>query len=149
MTTATLETTKYNLPKLFRTLANRIKWLLGVIITEYIVCAIIFSLIENRGMIRSFWWVIVTATTVGYGDVYPATTGGRCVGAFLMISNTLLMIFFSANVTAAVLENKHIFTNDEQERMKASNLRIEKALGTLPGDATELPPVDGVAIDAA
>lgn len=39
---------------------------------------------ENIG--DYFWWWIVTSTTVGYGDKYPVTTGGRFVGAFTMIS---------------------------------------------------------------
>ena len=34
----------------------------------------------------TFWWAIVTLTTVGYGDVYPMTAIGKVVAAVVMIS---------------------------------------------------------------
>jgi voltage-gated potassium channel len=34
----------------------------------------------------AMWWSIVTTTTVGYGDHYPVTTGGRVVASLLMIT---------------------------------------------------------------
>ena len=33
----------------------------------------------------ALWWGIVTITTVGYGDRYPVTDGGRVIGVFLLI----------------------------------------------------------------
>src|SRR5512139_4017361 len=32
----------------------------------------------------SIWWSIVTITTVGYGDRFPVTTGGRTTAVFVM-----------------------------------------------------------------
>jgi voltage-gated potassium channel len=32
----------------------------------------------------AMWWVYVTITTVGYGDHYPVTNGGRLVGVIVM-----------------------------------------------------------------
>eukprot|EP00392_Amoebophrya_sp_AT5.2_P013152 g13265.t1 len=37
----------------------------------------------------SFWWGITTVTTVGYGDAFPLSVGGRLVASFAMITGLL------------------------------------------------------------
>ena len=34
---------------------------------------------------HTFWWAVVTFTTVGYGDVYPVTSMGKFFGAIIII----------------------------------------------------------------
>ena len=41
----------------------------------------------------TFWWFFVTATTVGYGDSVPTTTGGKWVAFFAMMTGVLVIAF--------------------------------------------------------
>ena len=36
-------------------------------------------------IIASFWWAIATLTTIGYGDVYPVTAGGKLLSAVIAL----------------------------------------------------------------
>lgn len=52
------------------------------------IAAIAFMDVEGYGPERledALWWAMVTVSTVGFGDVIPATTGGRLVASALMV----------------------------------------------------------------
>jgi voltage-gated potassium channel len=38
-----------------------------------------------KSIFHSFWWSVVTLTTVGYGDVYPVTAWGKVFASIVMI----------------------------------------------------------------
>src|SRR3954447_12005841 len=57
-----------------------------------------FDAKEFHSVWDGIWWAVVTVTTVGYGDLYPKTVGGRVIGMLVM----LIGIGFIAVLTATV-----------------------------------------------
>lgn len=52
----------------------------------------------------SFWWAVVTFTSVGYGDTYPVTTVGKFIGAFTAIMGVGLHALLIGVVGAAFID---------------------------------------------
>ena len=68
-----------------------------VIIFMVVMSSVMFTL-EHEGqpdvfidIPHTFWFTIVTMTSVGYGDMYPITATGRCIGAIIMLSGILTL----------------------------------------------------------
>lgn len=53
---------------------------------------------------RCLWWAIVTLTTVGYGDAYPITTGGRIFTSLVLLIGLGAVAVPSGMVAAALSE---------------------------------------------
>ena len=62
----------------------------------------------------ALWWSYVTITTVGYGDKFPVTTGGRIIGVLLMTGGVGLFGTFTAFVSSWFLTDKKK-ENEDQE----------------------------------
>lgn len=51
----------------------------------------------------ALWWAFVTITTVGYGDKYPTTGGGRLIGIALMTSGVGVFSVFTGFIANSFL----------------------------------------------
>jgi voltage-gated potassium channel len=73
---------------------------LAVALVVFATSWLALALVEPAGsdIVRpgTYWWYfVVTAATVGYGDVFPTTTAGRVVGTYVIVGGivTLTLLF--------------------------------------------------------
>ena len=100
--------------------------------------AIIAALLEwwidpGIGTFRdSLWWAVVTVTTVGYGDVVPTSSGGRIVGALLMLAGVSAIPITTSLVVSVFVSRlqrqQHAIDVKEREELLERLARIEQAL---------------------
>lgn len=72
-------------------------------------------------IIQSFWWAVVTMTTVGYGDVVPVTALGKIIATFIMLIGVGLVALPAAMLAAR-------FSEELKERRKDLDAHIQSAL---------------------
>ncbi|UCB47438.1 MAG: NAD-binding protein [Spirochaetota bacterium] len=62
---------------------------------------------EYTSLWDTLWWTVVTITTVGYGDKYPVTVGGKLVGILMMVLGVATVGIVTGRI-ASFLVNKQI-----------------------------------------
>jgi voltage-gated potassium channel len=109
-------------------LANSPKKLLLSYAILIVVCAVLYDHFEEQTFGDSVWWAVVTASTVGYGDISPETWQARVMAGILISAMVLLVIpLITAHFASKLIVNNDAFHHEEQEELKA-NLRVTRAL---------------------
>lgn len=54
----------------------------------------------------AFWYTIVTVTTIGYGDITPATTAGRIIAVVIMLGGVVSFGAVSGKIASVLVERQ-------------------------------------------
>jgi voltage-gated potassium channel len=82
----------------------------------------------------AIWYAITTVTTVGYGDRFPVTAGGRAVAVVLMVLGIAVFGFLAGSLASFFFERHEERELDPQLKEINERLeRIERAMGREAG----------------
>lgn len=95
-----------------------------VLVMLLVLCSALIYFIEHDAqptkypsIAQSMWWSIVTLSSVGYGDVFPITGGGKFVGSLIILLGVGFVALPTGILSAGFLEHMR-----ERKRGKDSDV---------------------------
>tara|TARA_Y100000034_G_scaffold130465_1_gene189002 strand:- start:1212 stop:2219 length:1008 start_codon:yes stop_codon:yes gene_type:complete len=85
-------------------LANRRISLLFLVVL-LVIAFVAFSRIENKSLFDSFYWIITTITTVGYGDITPVSFNGKVLSIFVMVLGVATIGFVASEILSTIVSS--------------------------------------------
>lgn len=81
---------------------------------------------EFTSVPASYWWAIISMTTVGYGDMVPRSIPGQVVALSSILSGILIMAFPATSIFHT-FSRSYSELKREQERLQSRLLRMKDA----------------------
>jgi len=109
-----------------------------IIIALWLAAVVVFGVLEHWFDDQTFptvwlgmWWALQTVTTVGYGDIVPASTVGRAFASFLMLGGLAFLSVVTATITSSFVARRQaeMAANAEDpvmERVTALHERLDR-----------------------
>jgi voltage-gated potassium channel len=111
----------------------------ALIVAVWLSAVVIFGVLEHLLDPDTFptvwlgmWWALETVTTVGYGDVVPASTEGKAVASLLLLGGLALLSVVTATITSAFIARR------EQASRRDVDVELLEELRALRREVREL-----------
>jgi len=120
----------------FRGRAAKLLKAIGLVGSVVLAGAIAFRAVEptaTSDFEQALWWAIVTLSTVGYGDVMPATPAGHAVAALVMLGG-LGVFGYLAGLMSAMLADDHDATAQGIESLHRELAEIRRIVESRDGE---------------
>ena len=73
---------------------------------------------QDTTFVDAFYWSIVTGTTVGYGDVYPITMGGKIFTFFILLIGVGIVTIPAGLVASALSKAREMDEEENNKKLK-------------------------------
>jgi voltage-gated potassium channel len=90
---------------------------LALLVGLVLIGAAAFMALEDLSFLDALYFAVVTISTVGYGDVTPATSGGKVLSIALIVLGVGTFLTVTANAVQLLLQRR-------QERIRTQRLRM-------------------------
>jgi len=92
--------------------------------------------LDFPSIIAASWWSMVTMTTVGYGEIYPRTALGKCVGCIAMLVGMVLIALPVAIVGQKFQDvyESHDFDDARNRAAARMKVSVRSGLCSRPSD---------------
>lgn len=101
--------------------------LIAAIFSVLTVGAIIFSFLEGWHLIDAFYFVTMTATTVGYGDLTPTTNLSKVITIFYALSIVPFVLYAFSAVAKSQIAKVYYKVHHLERKQKEQEEEIDKA----------------------
>lgn len=99
---------------------NGFKYMVMISVVCIFIATIAMMRFEGMSFPDALWWSFVTATTVGYGDLAPASMAGRITASLLMIVGIGLIGSLTSTITSFFLKSEpETCSSDKVDMVKA------------------------------
>jgi len=75
----------------------------------------------------ALWWAIVTITTVGYGDKYPVTFGGRITATIVMVTGVGIIGALASILSSLLVQSPGADPSADSEPQPGTTVELELA----------------------
>ncbi|GLC42647.1 hypothetical protein PLESTB_001123200 [Pleodorina starrii] len=90
-----------------------------------------------ESIVSGFWWAVVTLMTVGYGDTFPITAGGKVIACVTMICGVLTLAL-PISVIGATFSNDWAAHTEAEKQQNYTHRKITSATSPVLQEAQRL-----------
>lgn len=91
------------------------------------------KVLEFTSIPASYWWAIISMTTVGYGDMVPRSVPGQMVALSSILSGILIMAFPATSIFHT-FSHSYSELRREHERLQSRITRLKNANSSVESD---------------